>query len=68
MANKPTTASVAKDVKELAMKSLAARKKSGSISKDEGVLSIADHGEYIMVYTGKNSFGVRKNAGTSKTG
>jgi hypothetical protein len=71
MAKKATTASVEIENLALAKTALKAKQKTGMIDEDEIVLSVADHGDWIMVYVSTGSFGVRKvkeDASTSAAG
>lgn len=61
MSRKPSTSSVGDGNRALAMKGLKDRQKKGSIPQDDTVLSIADHGNVIVVYTEHTSFGMTKD-------
>lgn len=60
MTRKPTTASVGDNNRSLAVEEMKARKDRGLVPADDSVLSIADHGNVIVVYTEHTSFGVVK--------
>lgn len=60
MTRKPTTASVGSNNRILAVKELKDRQNRGLVPADDSVLSVADHGNVIVVYTEHTSFGVVK--------
>lgn len=68
MPRKPTTSSVGGGNRQLAVKALKERQDRGSVSADETVLSVADHGNVIVVYTQHTSFGVVKPKKESSSG